>query len=170
MSTRAGLPSAIADLLNGLTSSSLRLDPNARAKLRALDGHHIRIVITPSAMIYSLLVNDGKLTHALEARPDPSVVVTGTASELAHWLTSMGESATVTISGNASVLPELLATLKTLAPQLPASDEIRDGLMKAAQALPKDLPKDLQELAKRARQVVADQLRRGQAADSETDP
>jgi hypothetical protein len=44
--------------------------------------------------------------------------------------------------------------------------DLLNGLMKAAQAL----PKDLQELAKSARQVVADQLRRPQTADSETDP
>lgn len=111
------LTSVLEDIANELVD----LDPEARDKLRTLQGRSIEIRATDLARSWRLTVATQRLLVATHAADDnlatrPNVIVSGRVTNLVTWLASRGERGAVQIDGDDAVLLELFAILTEIAP------------------------------------------------------
>lgn len=118
----ATLESLFAEFVNTLTNATLSLDPLSGARLQALQGRCVHLVIQLPAVAdrtFSLLVNDGKLEIAPYPVPEPNAIARGTLVDLLGWVAGgAGTSGTISFEGDETVLQELSDIFRRYRPDL----------------------------------------------------
>lgn len=108
----------LADIATRTTKQALHADPGLLARLRLLEGRCIEIQCTTPATTWHLKINDGGIETVHGPATAPQVIVSGTALDLLGWLTAAKTTGRVTITGDDTLLLEVLNILRDFDPDL----------------------------------------------------
>lgn len=116
------LQALLADGLAALANASLDLDPASQARLAALEGYRIQIIVDAPPPLgpqhLGLSVTAGRLRFHPRSVERPNVIVRGAPLDLLSWLAA-GERvppARLFIDGDGTVLQELMALVRGFRP------------------------------------------------------
>ena len=108
----------LADIATRATNQALHADPGLLGRLQALQGRCIEIQCTVPAAIWHLNINNGGIDTVHGAADAPQVIVRGAVLDLAGWLMPGKSPGHVTITGDDTLLIEVLDILQDFDPDL----------------------------------------------------
>ncbi len=107
-----------ANVVTQVSRAALDSDPSLRARLQALEGQCVEVQCTTPPVTWHILIEGGEAATRPGPAPAPQVVVRGHALALAAALTPGDAGTQLEISGDNTLLTDLLHILRSFQPDL----------------------------------------------------
>ena len=117
MNLGQNLEQLIAEWASLISRRAIDADPELRQRLESLEARSIELNLTSPPTCWHLVFESGALAFKPGAAPNPNVIVSGAAFDLANWLFRQDTSG-VRIEGDDTTLLETVAALRSYNPEI----------------------------------------------------
>ena len=131
---------ALADIATSISRQALQADPQLLARLAGLQGNTVELQCTLPPATWHLIIEPEGMSARSGPAQAPHAVVRGTLMSLIGWLLPGGNTGSLEISGDNTLLLELADMLKGFRPDLALplhkllGEELADTLVGSAEA------------------------------------